>query len=91
MANGTSNGKALRMLTMIDEYTRECLTIPAERALTSYEVIEQLADLFADRGTVDFIRSDDGSKFTADAVRGWLGHVCVQAAFIEPGSPWESG
>ncbi len=91
VADRTSNGRALRMLTMIDEYTRECLAIRVDRALSSYDVIEQLADSFVERGTPDFIRSDNGSEFTADAVREWLERLGVRTAFIEPGSPWENG
>jgi transposase InsO family protein len=69
VADRTSNGKALRMLTVMDEYTRECLAIRVDRKLNSYEVIEQLADLFVARGTPDFIRSDNGPEFIAAALR----------------------
>jgi putative transposase len=79
------------MLTMVDEYTRECLAIKVSRSLKSYDVIEQLADLFIERGTPDYIRSDNGSEFTADDIRGWLGRLGVKTLFIEPGSPWENG
>jgi putative transposase len=91
VADRTSNGKPLRMLTIIDEFSRECLTIHIDRALTAYDVIEQLAELFVKRGTPDFIRSDNGSEFTAEAVRGWLQRLGVRTLFIEPGSPWENG
>lgn len=91
MAERTSNGRPLRLLNIIDEFSRECLAIRIDRSLTSYDVIEQLADLFVERGTPDFIRSDNGSEFTADAVRGWLGRLGVRTLFIEPGSPWENG
>jgi putative transposase len=79
------------MLTMVDEYTRECLAIKVSRSLKSYDVIEQLADLFIECGTPDYIRSDNGSEFTADDIRGWLGRLGVKTLFIEPGSPWENG
>lgn len=79
------------MLTIMDEYTRECLAIKVGRKLTSYEVIEQLADLMVERGTPDHIRSDNGPEFTADVLRGWLGRLGVKTLFIEPGSPWENG
>jgi transposase InsO family protein len=91
VAERTTNGKPLRMLTMIDEFTRESLAIKVDRKLTCYDVIEQLADLFVARGTPDFIRSDNGSEFTAAIVRGWLERLGVKTLFIEPGSPWENG
>ncbi|HJW30860.1 MAG TPA: IS3 family transposase, partial [Saprospiraceae bacterium] len=87
----TSNGRAIRMLTILDEHTRECLAIKVSRTLTSYDVIEQLADLMVERGTPDFIRSDNGPEFTSDGIRGWLGRLGVKTLFIEPGSPWENG
>lgn len=91
VADRTNNGKALRMLNVIDEYTRECLAIKVERKLNTYDVIEQLAELFVTRGTPDFIRSDNGPEFIADAIRGWLDRLGVKTLYIEPGSPWENG
>ena len=79
------------MLTIVDEYTRECLSIDVDRNLTSILVLERLADLFIQRGTPGHIRSDNGPEFTAKIVRGWLKRVSVQTLFIEPGSPWENG
>jgi len=87
----TTNGQAIRMLTVLDEHTRECLAIKVRRKLTSYDVIEQLADLMVERGTPDYIRSDNGPEFTADVIRGWLDRLGVRTLFIEPGSPWENG
>ena len=87
----THNGRALKMLTIVDEYTRECLSIDVGRSLTSISVLERLADLFIQRGTPEYIRSDNGPEFTAHKVREWLQHVEVQTLFIEPGSPWENG
>ena len=87
----TSNGQAIRMLTILDEYTRESLAIKVRRKLTSYDVIEQLADLMVERGTPDHIRSDNGPEFTSDVIRGWLTRLGVKTLFIEPGSPWENG
>lgn len=75
----------------MDEYTRECLAIDVERHLTSEDVLERLADLFVMRGTPDFIRSDNGSEFTAKVIRAWLARLGVKTLFIEPGSPWENG
>jgi transposase InsO family protein len=79
------------MLTLLDEYTRESLAIKVDRALKAYDVVEQLAELFVVRGTPDFIRSDNGSEFTSDVVRGWLQRLGVKTLYIEPGSPWENG
>ena len=91
VSDRTSNGKPLRMLTMMDEYTRECLAIRVDRKLTAYDVIDQLAELFVARGAPDFLRSDNGSEFTAAVIRGWLERLGVKTLFIEPGSPWENG
>jgi transposase InsO family protein len=79
------------MLTIIDEYTRECLAIDVARRMDSEDVLEQLTWLFANRGTPEYIRSDNGAEFTATAVRDWLRRVDVRTLFIEPGSPWENG
>ena len=68
----THDGRAVRMLTIIDEYTRECLAIDVARRLTSEDVLERLTDLFIRRGVPDYIRSDNGAEFTAHAVRDWL-------------------
>ena len=87
----THDGKSIRMLTVLDEYTRECLAIDVGRRLNSENVLDRLAQLFVDRGTPCYIRSDNGPEFTAQAVRDWLERVQVQTLFIEPGSPWENG
>jgi transposase InsO family protein len=87
----THDGRALRMLTMVDEFTRECLAIEVGRKLNSQDVLRVLARLFLQHGTPEYIRSDNGSEFTAKAVRGWLERIGVQTLFIEPGSPWENG
>jgi transposase InsO family protein len=87
----THNGKRFRMLTIIDEYTRECLAIKVDRKLNSSHVVDTLLDLFILHGVPDYIRSDNGSEFTARVVRGWLKKLKVKTLFIEPGSPWENG
>jgi putative transposase len=87
----TRDGRAFRMLNIIDEHTRECLAIDVARRLTSDDVLERLSDLFVRRGLPDHIRSDNGPEFTTKAVRGWLVGVGVKTLFIEPGSPWENG
>jgi putative transposase len=91
VADRTDDGRPLRMLTVMDEYTRECMAIDVERSLTSEDVVERLADLFVARGTPDFVRSDNGPEFTAQVVRVWLAGLGVRTLFIEPGSPWENG
>ena len=87
----THDGRAFRMLTIVDEYTRECLAIEVDRKLNSDRVLERLADLFVQRGTPQYLRSDNGPEFTAKIVREWLGRVAVGTLFIEPGNPWENG
>jgi transposase InsO family protein len=87
----THNGRTFRMLTIIDEFTRECLSIDVDRRLSSDRVLERLTDLFTQRGAPDYIRSDNGPEFTAKKVRRWLGELSVKTLFIEPGSPWENG
>jgi transposase InsO family protein len=87
----THDGRPLRMLTIMDEYTRECLSIDVERRLNSEDVLFRLAELFVERGTPMHIRSDNGPEFTAIAVREWLARVNVGPLFNEPGSPWENG
>jgi putative transposase len=87
----THDGRPVRMLTVIDEFTRECLAIDVARRLTSEHVLERLSDLFVCRGVPQHIRSDNGTEFTAKAVQDWLRRVRVKTLFIEPGSPWENG
>ncbi len=87
----THDGRGLRLLTIIDEHTRECLAIDVARNLNSEDVLEQLTWLFVTRGVPEHIRSDNGAEFTATAVRDWLGRVGVKTLYIEPGSPWENG
>lgn len=76
---------------MLDEFTRECLSIRGRRKLSSVDVIDVLTDLFILRGPPAYVRSDNGSEFVAEVVRGWIDAVGAQTAFIEPGSPWENG
>jgi transposase InsO family protein len=87
----TSDGRPLRMLNLIDEFTRECLSIDVARKLTADDVLERLTDLFVRRGVPNYLRSDNGGEFTAKAVRQWLAKVGVKTLYIEPGSPWENG
>jgi putative transposase len=85
------NGKKMRMLTVIDEYTRKCLAIRVGSSLKADDVLETLSTLFITEGVPDHIRSDNGSEFTAKALRDWIGSIGVKTAYIEPGSPWENG
>ena len=91
VAARTSDGRPLRMLTLMDEYTRECLAIVVSRRITAQDVIDQLFQLFIFRGVPEHIRSDNGPEFTAKVIRGWLSRLGVKTLFIEPGSPWENG
>ena len=84
------NGR-LKLLTVLDEHTRECLAIVVARKIRAHDVLEVLADLFVRHGPPEYLRSDNGPEFTAKLVRRWLGRVGVEMLFIEPGSPWENG
>jgi transposase InsO family protein len=87
----THDGRAFRMLVVVDEFSRECLAILVARRLNSDDVLALLTELFVIHGPPDHIRSDNGPEFCAHAVRGWLGRLDVNTLFIEPGSPWENG
>ena len=91
MVERVSNGRAFRILNIIDEFSRECLSIKVDRKIRSQDVIDELFNLFVFRGIPEHIRSDNGSEFTARAVRKWLDRLGVKTLFIEPGSPWENG
>lgn len=91
VAERTSDGRAVRMLNIIDEFTRECLAIRTDRKITAIDVIEILAELFITKGMPEYIRSDNGPEFVAELLQEWLGNLDVRPAFIEPGSPWENG
>ena len=87
----THDSRIVRLLTIIDEYTRECLAIDIGRKLKKEDVLERLTSLFVCRGIPEHIRSDNGSEFTAKAVRSWLQRLGIKTLYIEPGSPWENG
>jgi transposase InsO family protein len=91
MIDRTTNGKSFKILNIIDEYTRECLATLVDRKIKADDIIDQLFNLFVFRGIPEHIRSDNGSEFTARAVRKWLNRLGVKTLFIEPGSPWENG
>ena len=87
----TTSGSQLKWLSIVDEYTRECLALKVDRGITSEDVIDTLSELFAMRGVPKHIRSDNGPEFTAQALRRWLNLVRIDTLSIEPGSPWENG
>jgi putative transposase len=87
----TRDGRGLRLLTILDEYSRECLAIDVGRKFTHDAVLDRLTDLFFRRGIPEHIRSDNGSEFTAKVVRSWLSRIGVRTLYIVPGSPWENG
>ena len=87
----TRDGKPLRFLTLVDEYSRECLALQVSRSLKTLDVLECLSELFLSHGIPEYIRSDNGSEFVAATLREWLNRLSVKPLFIEPGSPWENG
>ena len=87
----THDGRPLKMLTVVDEHSRESLAIEVGRRLTSRDVIRVLAKLMLRHGVPEHIRSDNGPEFVAKAVREWLARLGTETLFIEPGSPWENG
>lgn len=91
VSDRTHDGRAFRMLCVIDEFTRESLAIRVARKLKATDVIDALADLFILRGIPTHIRSDNGPEFVATALREWIAAVGAKTAYIEPGSPWENG
>ncbi len=85
------SGKSLKMLTLIDEYTRECLAVEVGVSITSERVRQILQRVCASFGKPEQIRSDNGSEFIGKAVGGWLGENGIEPLFIEPGKPWQNG
>jgi putative transposase len=86
----TADGRGLKLLPVVDEFTRECLTIEVERSLTAEDVVSTLEYLFEVRGVPEHIRSDNGPEFIAEAVKSWLARRGSKTLYIEPGSPWEN-
>jgi len=91
VADRTHDGRPLKMLTVVDEYTRKCLAIVVARQMKSIDVLQVLADLFVEHGVPEYIRSDNGPEFAATLIRDWLRRVDVNTLYITPGSPWENG
>ncbi len=91
LVDRTEDGRQLKLLAVIDEYTRECLALEVSRSFTAQNVVENLQYLFAVRGRPEYLRSDNGPEFVARAVRRWLDQAEVKTLFIAKGSPWENG
>ena len=91
VADRTDNGGRLRILCLIDEYSRECLALQVARKLTAHDLIEVMERLVAERGAPAHIRSDNGSEFIARILQQWLAQRQVKTLYIEPGSPWQNG
>jgi transposase InsO family protein len=87
----TEDGRALKWLSIVDEFTRECLALEVGRGMTSGRVIDVLIELFHVRGLPQHIRSDNGPEFIAKAIRRWLEKAEVNTLYIAPASPWENG
>ena len=86
----TEDGRRLKMLPVLDEHTRESHAILIDRSIKAEDVVDLLAYLFGVHGEPEFIRSDNGPEFVAEAVKAWLGRSGVRTLYIEPGSPWEN-
>jgi transposase InsO family protein len=91
IADATVRGGALRMLTILDEHTRECHVLRAERALKAADVLHWLHKAVEQHGAPEYLRSDNGSEFIAKIVQQWLKDHRIKTLYIEPGSPWQNG
>ena len=89
--DATTNARSLKLLNIIDEYSRELLTTTSSRSITSNRVIELVDTLVAERGAPRYIRCDNGPEFIAKAIRNWAEEMGVTLYYIEPGSPWQNG
>lgn len=87
----THDGRTIKMLTVLDEFSRESLAIKVDRKINSLSVLEVLADLFLQRGAPKYIRSDNGPEFIAKRLQSWFKNLNISPLFITPGSPWENG
>jgi putative transposase len=88
--DSTEDGQRLKVMPVVDEYTRECLSLEGERSIKASGVIDTLRRLFLERGEPDYIRSDNGPEFIAEAIKEWLAVCGVKTLYIEPGAPWEN-
>lgn len=85
-----ANGQKVKLLTVVDEYTRESLAIGVATSITSHAVVEVLSRLVAERGAPLCLRSDNGPEFVAARVKEWLKQKGIETLYIEPGSPWQN-
>jgi putative transposase len=86
-----ANGQQLKCLTIVDEFTRECLAIDVAGSIRSSRVIEVLAKLISVRGAPRYLRSDNGPEFISKAILRWLLEEKIETALIDPGKPWQNG
>jgi putative transposase len=86
-----ANGQALKCLTVVDEWTRECLAIDVAGSIRSSRVIDVLARLISVHGAPRYLRSDNGPEFIAEAILRWITAAGIETAFIDPGKPWQNG
>ena len=89
--SSTIDGRSIRLLNIVDEYTRQCLSIKVGRSITSEDAIDTLAELFAMHGVPKRLRCDNGPEFISKAIQEWLQKIGVSVLYIEPGSPWQNG
>jgi transposase InsO family protein len=87
----TEDGRVIKILTLIDEYTKEALAVYPARRIRANDVIDILADVMVERGIPEYLRSDNGPEMIAKVLRNWLARVGTKTAYIMPGSPWENG
>lgn len=88
--DGTDDGRRVKVMPVVDEYTRECLSLEGRRSIKASDVVVTLSRLFTQRGEPDYIRSDNGPEFIAEALKQWLAISGVKTLYIEPGAPWEN-
>ena len=89
--DGCANGQQIKCLTVVDEFTRECLAIDVAGSIRSKRVIEVLARLVSERGAPRYMRSDNGPEFVSQAILAWIVESNIESALIDPGKPWQNG
>jgi putative transposase len=87
----TTNGGTIKCLSIVDEHTRQCITLDVSRSITAENVIDRLAELFVIHGVPEYIRSDNGPEFVAKKIQEWLERLEIETLYVAPGSPWENG
>jgi putative transposase len=91
VSDATVRGGAIRMLTILDEHTRECHVLRADRALRTADVLDWLGRAIQEHGAPEYLRSDNGPEFIAKEVQRWLAEKKIKTIYIDPGSPWQNG